>query len=31
MKGGIRQRSPGTWELTLNFGRDTQGIGRRHV
>ena len=29
MKGGIRQRSPGTWELTLNLGRDAQGIRRR--
>ena len=29
MKGGIRQRSPGAWELTLNLGRDAQGIRRR--
>ena len=29
MKGGIRQRSPGTWELTLNLGRDAQSIRLR--
>ena len=25
MKGGIRQRSPGTWELNIYLGRDAQG------
>ena len=29
MKGGIRQRSPGTWELNIYLGRDDQGKPRR--
>ena len=29
MKGSIRQRSPGTWELTIDAGRDPLGKCRR--
>ncbi len=29
MKGSIRQCSPGTWELTLDLGRDALGKRRR--
>ena len=29
MKGSIRQRSPGSWELTIDQGRDTRGKRRR--
>ena len=29
MKGSIRQRSPGTWELTIDLGRDALGKRRR--
>ena len=29
MNGLIRQRSPGTWELTLDLGRDVSGKWRR--
>ena len=29
MKGSIRQRSPGTWELTIDAGRDPLGKRRR--
>ena len=29
MKGSIRQRSPGTWELTIDAGRDPLGRRRR--
>ena len=29
MKGGIRQRSPGTWELNIYLGRDPQGKAQR--
>ena len=25
MKGSIRQRSPGSWELTIDLGRGTRG------
>ena len=29
MKGAMRQRSAGTWEITINLGRDAQGVRRR--
>ena len=29
MKGSLRERSPGSWEITLNIGRDGQGNRRR--
>ncbi len=29
MKGSLRQRSPGSWELTFDLGRDTFGKRRR--
>ena len=29
MQGSIRQRSPGSWEITLDVGRDGQGRRRR--
>ncbi len=29
MKGTMRQRSAGTWEITINLGRDAQGVRRR--
>ena len=29
MNGSIRQRSPGTWELTVDVGRDLAGKRRR--
>ena len=28
MKGSIRQRSPGSWELTIDLGRGAPGRGR---
>ena len=32
MKGSIRQRSPGSWELTIDMGRDALGKRcRKHV
>ncbi len=32
IQGSIRQRSPGSWELTINLGRDLRGKRRRkHV
>ena len=30
MQGSIRQRSPGSWELTVDLGRDQFGHRRRH-
>lgn len=29
MKGSFRQRSPGSWELTIDQGRDALGKRRR--
>ena len=29
MKGSLRQRSPGSWELTVDKGRDARGKQRR--
>ena len=29
MKGSLRQRSPGSWELTVDLGRDQLGRRRR--
>ena len=29
MKGSLRQRSPGSWELTVDLGRDPLGRRRR--
>ena len=29
MKGSLRQRSPGSWELTVDAGRDALGKRRR--
>ena len=31
MKGSIRQRSPGSWELTVDQGRDALGKRRRQL
>ena len=30
MKGSLRQSSPGSWELTLDLGRDALGLRRRN-
>ena len=30
MKGGIRQRSPDTWQINVYLGRDAQGNHQRH-
>ena len=29
MKGSLRQRSPGSWELTIDLGRDAEGRRQR--
>ena len=31
MKGAMRLRAPGVWELTVNLGRDLQGVRRRRT
>ena len=31
MKGSIRQRSPGSWELTVDMGRGPRGTRYRHI